>query len=264
MNRGINLERRDGIGLVWINSPETANAVDHELGGEMLRVLTEISVDDSLGAVVLTGKGRTFSAGANVRSIKEALDSEPDSPRSRIMEKLVAPLLAVVALIADMPQPVVAAVNGPAAGGGLSLALACDLVVASDQAFFDPAYIRLGLPPVGGMTCLLPRLAGPKLAAEILLSAQPVSAARALETGLINRTVPAEQLLDEAIEMAVRLAKMPREAVRRTKRLLRSGSSCSLDSQMEREKAYMLECADTDEHRHIMDGLIRRLSSRAF
>jgi len=252
------LERRGPVGLIRLNSPETSNSMDLDLGGAMFRILEEAARDQALRSVVLTGQGRTFSAGANIKAMRSEVTKNPNLTPSQVLKGFIEVFNRAAALIFEMDKPVVAAVNGTAAGGGLALALACDIIFASPSARFDPAYVRMGLVPVGGMSAIIPQLAGRKLAAEFLFLARPIDAAEARAMGLINRVTAPDEVLPEAMKLAQVLAEKPRQSIARTKKLLNQADFSDLAKQMEREAVHLRACADTPEHRTIVEAFVKK------
>jgi 2-(1,2-epoxy-1,2-dihydrophenyl)acetyl-CoA isomerase len=205
--------------------------------------------------VVLTGAGRMFCAGGDLGAFAGAGDGVP-----ALLKQITAHLHVAVSRFARMRAPVVAAVNGPAAGAGLSLVCAADLAVASDAAEFTLAYTQVGLAPDGSSTWFLPRLVGTRRALELMLTNRTLSAAEALEMGLVNRVVPAASLLAEAEALAARLASGATEAFGAVKRLLLLSASQSLESQMEWEARAI---ADTARTRDGAEGIAAFLAKRA-
>jgi 2-(1,2-epoxy-1,2-dihydrophenyl)acetyl-CoA isomerase len=249
-------ENIEGVGMIRLNATETANAMDLELGEALLAMLKAAESDPEIKVVVLTGNGSTFSAGANFKAIKRELAENPDQTPDMILYRFVGAFNKAAMVMIGMKKPTMAAVNGTAAGGGLALALACDLVVASDQARFDPVYVRLGLTPMGGMTGLLPVLLGPKKAAEFLFMAKPISAMKADQMGLINVVVSHEDLMDRVLETARRIMAHPGEGVGRTKRLL-WGDPEALEKRMDDEAEALRCCVQAQETRAIWDALLK-------
>lgn len=249
-------ENVDGVGVIRLNAPETANAMDLEIGEALLAALTTAESDPAIKVVVLTGNGRTFSAGANFKAIKRELAKNSGQTADMIFYRFVGAFHKAVAMMIGMQKPTMAAVNGTAAGGGLALALACDLVVASDQARFDPVYVRLGLVPMGGLTGLLPMLLGPKHAMEFLLMAKPVSAMRAEKMGLVNVVVAHEDLLDRTLYSARKIMNHPGNGVGQTKRLL-WGSPQDLEKRLTEEAEALRQCSQAPETKAIWDALLK-------
>lgn len=210
------LESRDGAVLtISMNRPDRLNAINPALTYALRDSLARAADDDSVRAVVLTGSGRGFCAGGDLAFLR-------DARKRNSMEEAVAMLAAASELIlslAGMPKPVVAAVNGPAAGAGMNIALACDLRIASENATFGQTFIKLGLYPDFGGTFFLPRMAGTARAAELLWSGEMFSAKDAERLGLVNRVVEPDILMGEAATLAAQLAvgaPIPTRAIKRT------------------------------------------------
>lgn len=194
---------RDGVALLTLNRPHALNALDYALIDRLMDRLDRIEADDGVHAVVLTGAGRAFSAGAD---IKEFSGSVGRGPAAAVREFLRRGQ-AMTARLEAFPKPVIAAVNGLAYGGGCEITEAAHLAVAAEDALFAKPEIALAMPPTFGGTQRLPRLAGRKRALELLLTGDPFPAARALEIGLVNQVVPAAELLPAAFALARRIAR---------------------------------------------------------
>jgi 2-(1,2-epoxy-1,2-dihydrophenyl)acetyl-CoA isomerase len=195
----------------------------------------------------LTGSGRAFCSGGDLREMKAMGDRE-----GNIEAFLDSPLKAlhdVILLIRETPMPFVAAVNGVCAGAGTNFALACDLVLAADDATFNEAFVRIGLSPDCGGTFFLPRAIGEKLAAEMFMTGETVSAERAARFGMINRVVPADNLMTEALLTAHKLAAGPTASIGRIKRMLNASFSNDLAAQLELEHQCQLESGRGDDFR---------------
>jgi len=219
-DRTVLVERpTDGVGLVTLNRPDNGNGVVPELARELMAAFTELEEDADMRAVVLTGAGKHFSAGADLFALHDYLDKELAVRQEPYNARVLFP---VTQKIAGSRLPVIAAVNGSATAGGLDLALACDLRVASSAAKFGETYVKLGLAPANGGCWFLPRLVGSGKAAELALTGDIISAAEALEIGLVNRVVAPEELIPEALALAGRIAANPWRAVEATKQVLRS------------------------------------------
>ena len=236
----ITLERRDGVATLTLNRPDAANSIDVPLGRDLMHAAIECDDDPDVRAVVLTGAGRMFCAGGDLRSFADA------GPKiaSRLKE-LTAYLHAAISRLTRMDAPVVAAVNGMAAGAGFSLAIAADLVVASEAAGFVMAYTQAGLVPDGSSTFFLPRRIGDRRARELMLTNRRLSAAEALEWGLVNQVVAADQLLPTATKLAGALAAGPTRAYGAVKALLNESFEHGLEAQMELESRAIAGAAIT-------------------
>src|SRR3989442_15128883 len=219
------VERDGPVATTRPNNPARLNAPAPTLTAELLETLEEFGSDPEVRAIVLTGEGRGFSAGADLSTLQEPyLKGE----RPKLSFFLKEGYNKLIPLLAETPKPVIAAINGVAAGAGVSLALACDLRVASDEASFSMAFVRIGLIPDAGSNYLLPRAVGMAKALELALLSEKVDAQAALEAGLVNRVVPADQLEAEAHALAAKLAALPTAAIALTKKMLMEASRLSL------------------------------------
>ncbi|MFI0983816.1 enoyl-CoA hydratase/isomerase family protein [Streptomyces exfoliatus] len=213
----------NGVSWITLNRPEAMNAVTWDQRERIIALLAEASADPGVRAVVVTATGRGFCAGADLRGAPAAGGDRVAGDVARMI-RLGAQRF--VGAVMDCEKPVIAAVNGTAAGIGAHLAFACDLVLAADSARFVEVFVRRGLVPDGGGAYLLPRLIGPQRAKELMFFGDGVSAAEARELGLVNRVVPAEDLEKTAREWAERLAQGPTRALALTKQLV----NASLDT----------------------------------
>jgi 2-(1,2-epoxy-1,2-dihydrophenyl)acetyl-CoA isomerase len=224
-----------GIAYLALNRPEALNAITPAQRDCLIALLADASADPSVRAVVLTGTGRGFCAGADLRGGGASVGDERVAGDVARVIRLGAQRL--IAAVLDCEKPVIAAVNGTAAGLGAHLALACDLVLAAESARFIEVFVRRGLVPDGGGAYLLPRLIGPQRAKELMFFGDAVSAADAERLGLVNRVVPDEELEKTARDWAERLATGPTRALALTKQLV----NASLDS--DRTTAFAAEAA---------------------
>ena len=217
-----------GIATITLDRPEALNALTIPMKTELLAAFRAIGRDRSVRAVVLTGTGRAFCAG---QDLKERLEPDPTPLAVEVRERYNPIIRAMRAL----PQPIVGAINGVAAGAGASIAFACDLRIAAEGASFVLAFGRIGLVPDSGATWFLPRLVGPAKAAEMALLGSTMSAADAERFGLVVKVVPAESLAGEARATAARLAELAPLALAHTKRALDRGWSVELEDALEDE-----------------------------
>ncbi|MEV0195412.1 enoyl-CoA hydratase-related protein [Nonomuraea sp. NPDC050691] len=234
----------DAVATITLDRPEAMNSLTAEVKTALLEALRRAAGDDGARAVLLTGSGRAFCAGQDLREHADNL--EAGRGLAGTVREHYNPM---VELITTMPKPVVAAVNGVAAGAGASLAFACDLRVASEKAKFALAFSGIGLAPDSGASWTLQRLVGAGRAAELMLLGEPLDAARALELGLVTRVVPPDDMLKTAAELAVRLAQGPTLAYAATKRALVYAATRSLPEALEMEAVLQDECAATQDHR---------------
>jgi 2-(1,2-epoxy-1,2-dihydrophenyl)acetyl-CoA isomerase len=214
-----------------LNRPEALNAWNEQLGLDLLDGVTKVAEDDAIRALLITGAGRGFSSGADLKEQRGAGEDGLPDLSSRLTE-IYHPIITG---LREMPKPVVAAVNGPAVGIGCSLALAADLIVAADSAYFMLAFVNIGLVPDGGSTAFLPARIGYARAAEMAMLGERVPAAQALDWGLINSVVPDETLEAEAGDLLKKLANGPTRSYAGAKRLLNRRMYADLAGQLEAE-----------------------------
>lgn len=195
-----------GIGVITLSDPSTLNAAGLDLMAELTAAFNELAYGDKARAIVLTGEGRGFCSGANLSGGPSARATDTSTGPNQALLNTFNPFVSAVR---KSPKPLVAAVNGVAAGVGVSLALACDLAVAAESAYFLLAFRRIGLVPDGGATWMLPRLVGKARAMELMLLGEKLPAKTAVEWGLINKCVPDAQLMDAAMQYARALADGP-------------------------------------------------------
>ncbi len=223
------------VGTLTLARPEALNAMSPEMIGELTTMAAWLADRAQLRALVITGEGGAFSAGGDVNSFREGLERD-DIDLPSMVRRGADMLHQAIVDLRRIPYPVVGAINGPAAGAGFSLALMCDIRIASEAAIFAVAYGRIGAAPDGGMTYFLPRVIGPGRAIELLLEDPNLSAADALERGLVFRVVPADALMDEAYVLAADLAKRAPHYVSMCKRLVASSLDNSLADHLQLER----------------------------
>jgi len=233
----VNYYRRGAAAKIELNRPDRLNAWNEPLSRDLLAALTEAAGDQDVRAVLITGAGRGFSSGADLRAGGE--HTTGDSIYARLTERYHP----VMVTIRQMPKPVVSAVTGAAAGIGLSLALVCDLVVASESAFFLLAFVNIGLVPDGGSSLLVPSRVGFTRAVEMAMLGERVGASQALEWGLINRVWPDDEFAARADELVARLADGPTGSYAGTKRQLNRWLYERMDAQLEFEAQIQREMA---------------------
>jgi 2-(1,2-epoxy-1,2-dihydrophenyl)acetyl-CoA isomerase len=236
------VERSGGVLVLTLNRPSRLNALDDELLIALSVALQAARDDDGVRAVLITGAGRGFCAGADLSGGEFAAADRGATVR-RHLQTLYAP---VIIAIRELEKPVVAAVNGVAAGAGMSIALACDFRVCAESAYFLQAFVRIGLVPDAGSTFFLPRLVGMAKAAELAMLGERVPAAEALRIGLANQVVPDDSLLPAAGELAGRLARGPR-SLGLIKRALNLSLSSDLHTQMGHEEDLQALAAGSED-----------------
>jgi 2-(1,2-epoxy-1,2-dihydrophenyl)acetyl-CoA isomerase len=225
-------EQDGGIGRLTLNRPETLNAWNSEFGGEMKQVIQGEAAEPSVRALIITGEGRAFSSGAD---LKAGFKPHPDDGMPDIRFNLHELYHPVIVGVRRLEKPVVAAVNGPAVGIGCSLALACDLVLAAESAYFGLAFVNIGLMPDGGSTLFVPAAVGKARAFQMALLGERVPAERALEWGLVNYVYPDDRLAEEADALVEQLAGGPTRSYASAKRALNQMIYPNLDEQLELE-----------------------------
>lgn len=236
------IERQGTVLTVTMNRPKVLNVLDETLADALIAAFEPIAADSDIRAVVLAGAGRSFMAGGDLSRFHADLAGAPATAGL-----LIDRFHALMRLIKALPQPVVAAVQGPVAGGGVGLALACDMVVAAQGASFLSAYTKLGTNPDGGTTWSLARLLGPRRALEFVLFNEPIDADTALRLGLVNRVVPDGELAGAAQALAERLSQCSVGANRASKALIQAAMEGSFDAQLDLEKrAFMANAATAD------------------
>ena len=253
----LEIERRGAVAVLALNRPESRNAIDDELREEIPRVLDELAGDRELRAVVLTGRGTAFCAGGDVKSMDKRLENSED--RIAIdgwrRQKRTA---ALVQQVREFDRVMIAAVNGPAMGLGMDLALACDFIVAAPEARFASAFIKRGLIPDGGSMYFLPRRIGMQRAKELMYSGRTVDAAEAIEIGLADQAAPAGAALDAAVEYAARFTNSSPAAIGLMKGIL----DRSFESQPEQVAQLGGEAQaiayTTAEHREAVAAFLKR------
>lgn len=244
---------KDGIAHLTLNRPEALNSINLELSKDLMQAVLECDEDPRIRAVVLSGNGRLFCAGGDLKTFTTQRERLPC-----YVKEVTTYLHAAVSRLTRMDPPVVAAVHGFAVGAGMSLALACDLVIAAETASFSVAYTRVGLTPDGSMSYFLPRLIGLKRALELTLTNRTLSAQEALDWGLVTRVVPDGKLLSEANALAIQLAAGPAKALGAAKRLMQKGSNETLETEMENETQTIAGIARTSDTHEAIRAFIEK------
>jgi 2-(1,2-epoxy-1,2-dihydrophenyl)acetyl-CoA isomerase len=258
MYETVNLERRDGVAWITLNRPDALNAWNKQLGVDLLAAVRGAAEDDEVRAVVVTGAGRAFSSGADLKGgFEPTPEGHPDVHTP--LTELYHPIMVA---IRQMPKPVVAAVNGPAVGIGCSLALACDLLVAKESAYLLLAFVNIGLVSDGGSSLFIPARAGFTRAAEMALLGERIPAARAMEWNLVNRVV-ADDAFDEEVEaLAARLAAGPTRSYAGTKRQLNAWLFGRMEEQLALEADIQQEMAASGDFREGVMAFVEKREAR--
>lgn len=235
-------ERNGNVGIITLNRPDALNSTNDQMYKELNGLIADIAADDDVRCVILTGAGRGFCAGADVRGMDPNMKLLARRARHRgILRNVLRPL-------ADLEKPVIAAVNGVAVGAGFNIALACDILIASDTAMFSQIFTKLALVPDLGGLYFLTRVVGLNKAKELCFTAKKISAEEAHELGIVNHVVPADELMAKALEMATEIAAGPPVSLSMIKNLLNKSSNASLDQMLEYESYAQTLAYTTADH----------------
>ena len=244
------------VATIRMDNAAKLNALSPTLTSELMEALASLGRDPAVRAIVLTGEGRGFSAGADLGALQEPYMR---GERPKLSGFLRAGYNKLIPMITEAPKPVIAAINGVVAGAGISLALACDVRIASEEASFSTAFVKIGLIPDAGSCYFLPRAIGMPKALELAITGDKIDAATALRLGLVNRVVPPDRVQVEAHELAARLATMPTTAIALIKKAFAATSRLSLAESMELEAELQDEAGATDDH---IEGVLAFLQKR--
>jgi len=254
MSNSILTQQHENILEIAINRPDVYNALNLDVMVMLSDALASAATDDAVKGVVLTGKGKAFCAGGDLKWISQQSDDAGST-----LHRLAPQFHMAITEIRHMGKPVVAAINGIAAGGGFSLALACDFRVMAESTMLRQAYTSSGLSIDGGGTFALPRLVGLARALEIAAFDQPISSAQALAWGLVTKVVPDDKVMDEALSMLQGLAKSALHSFAWSKRLLTESLNNTLETQLELERQGISDCA---RHPNGQEGIKAFLENR--
>ena len=241
-------ERRGHVGLVTLNRPEVLNALSPELMSELVPSLEALDVDPEIRCLVLTGSDKAFAAGADISHMATA------STATMWQDNMIG----VWDRIAALKTPIIAAINGYALGGGCEIALMCDLIIAGETAQFGQPEVSIGVIPGAGGSQRLLRVLGKALTSELVLTGRRFSAQEALQWGLINKVVPVEQLLDEAIAMAETIAQKPPIAIQMAKAAIREGLESGLSPALSHERTLFYSLFGTDDQKEGMQAFLEK------
>lgn len=257
-------ELADGVATVTLNKPDKRNALGDILTPALRAVLLTVEEDARCGAVVVTGAGRAFCAGGDVSGMgggKRRANTPAPSEQDAI-EALVHKQETLTLRLHELAKPTIAALPGPAAGAGLSIALACDLRIMADSAFVTTAFAAIGLSGDYGGSWLLTRLVGPALAKELYMTARRISAEECLALGMVNRVVPFDELQDTAHELAKQIANGPRTAIGTMKRNINRAIDSDLQTNLALEAEGMVRCSRTADHREAVQAFMQKRPPR--
>ncbi|MBX6377559.1 MAG: enoyl-CoA hydratase [Clostridia bacterium] len=253
----VEVEREGRVARLFLNRPDKLNAINRQLGRDVKAAMAELDADPDVGAVVLSGRGRAFCAGGDLEELL-SLDGVPAEAAREYMRALQG----MVTAITRSSKPVIGAVNGYAFGAGFSLAMACDLILASDQARFSQAFVRVGAVPDLGSMFFLPRLIGPLKAKELIFTGRTLDAAEALGMGLLNAVVPHDALMARAMELAAQVASGPAPALRLAKAIINQIDAEDLERVLDREAYAQAFCFQSPDHKEGLAAFFEKRQPR--
>lgn len=242
-------ERKEGIGRITLNRPEVLNASNDKMGVELHAALKEFEKDEAIRCLILTGTGRAFCSGEDIAGFKA---------RSSIGELLRRKYHPIVLTMRNMEKPIIARLNGIAAGGGASLALACDIRIASENASLKFAFIGMGLVPDAGSSYFLTQLVGPGRALELAMTGRTIGASEAATLGLVNKVVLASELDNTVDELAQQLATGPTRALGLSKRLINQVATLNLQEALETEATSQEIAGRTSDHQEAVEAFLQK------
>ncbi len=252
-NTTVDLEIRDGVAHITLNRPQAMNSINLDLARDFMYATLECDEQPGVRAVLISGNGKMFCSGGDLKTFASKGEALP-----HYLKEVTTYLHAAMSRLTRMQAPVIAAVHGSAAGAGLSLACACDFVLASDDAKFTMAYTRVGLVPDGSSTYFLPRIVGLRRALDLTLTNRVLSAAEAMQLGIVTRIVGGAELLGDACSLATDLAQGPTQAYGAAKRLLHAGWTGTLETQMELETRAIADIARSADTREGIAAFIEK------
>lgn len=251
-NYYVNLSIKNHVGIVTLNRPEAGNAIDLQMAKELMDVAIFCSESEKIRAVMITGSGNKFSVGGDLKSFAQ------EENISEHLKKVTSFLHQAISHFVRMKKPFIGAVNGIAAGAGMSLVCACDMAYASEEAKFVMAYNRIGLTPDGSGSYYLPRIVGMKRALELMYTNRLLYAKEANEWGIINQVVPEDQLFEAVFDLAKSLANGPMKAYGETKNLFYNSLEGSLESQLIKESLLIAERTSSQEGREGISAFLEK------
>lgn len=248
----ISKEIKGKVAILTLNRPEVFNSFNREMALQLQKELDSCEADSGVRAIVITGNGKAFSAGQDLKEVT----SKKDNPGfKKILEEHYNP---IIKRIRNIEKPIIAAVNGVAAGAGANIALACDIVVASENASFIQAFSKIGLVPDSGGTYFLPRLVGFQKGTALMMLGDKVDAKEAERIGMLYKVFPSETFMEEVHNLASILSNMPTKALGLTKRLLNQSITANLDEQLAQEGKLQIESAQSEDYAEGVDAFVNK------
>jgi 2-(1,2-epoxy-1,2-dihydrophenyl)acetyl-CoA isomerase len=251
-NNSIEIRIENKVAWITLNRPEVFNSFNREMALLLQKTLDNCNADAAIRAIVITGNGKAFCAG---QDLKEVTDPELNPGFRKILEEHYNPIIQKIRTI---EKPIIAAVNGVAAGAGANIALACDIVVTTDHASFIQAFSKIGLIPDSAGTFFLPRLIGFQRATALMMLGDKVTAAEALNMGLIYKILPVAFFEEETMELAITLANMPTKALGLTKRLLNQSMTNNLEQQLALESDLQIEASSSNDYKEGVTAFVEK------
>ncbi len=253
----LEVDTQDGITLLTMNRPDARNALSLEMRAALKDALHDIEADDAVRCVVLRGAGSHFMAGGDIKSMAEIVQKEPEERRKQFVLR-IHDLHPVMFAMRRMPKPILASVRGAAAGAGVSVAAACDLVIAAEDAFFTLAYCNIGTSPDGSSSFHLPRAIGIKRSLEMAMLGDRVDAQTAADWGLVNMVVPTDEIESRTMEVAQRLAHGPTHVYGNVKRLFYRSLENEFESQLQLEGELFADCASREDFKEGVTAFVEK------
>lgn len=250
------IEDQGAVRILTMNRPERLNALNEALKDELTAALGQAAEDDSVGAVVLTGSGRAFCAGADLASFKEMFEEGEKGKVAQFTE------LEFPQAFMGFPKPLIAAINGPAVGWGFTVSLSCDMRLISSRAGMICGFVRVGVTPEFGSSFLLPRIIGLGRTMELVLTARELGAQEAKDWGLVSQVCEPDELLPAAVRTAGLIASYPAPALRLAKKILRHGAGSSLEQTLGYEAAIFREAMATPEHYQAVQDMVAAIAAK--
>ncbi|RXR33143.1 2-(1,2-epoxy-1,2-dihydrophenyl)acetyl-CoA isomerase [Flavobacterium piscinae] len=252
MTNSIELKINNKVAFISLNRPDVFNSFNREMALSLQKTLTDCSNDNSIRAIVITGNGKAFCAG---QDLKEVTDPDLNPGFRKILEEHYNPIIQKIRTI---EKPIIAAVNGVAAGAGANIALACDIVLASENASFIQAFSKIGLIPDSAGTFFLPRLIGFQKASALMMLGDKVSALEAEQLGMVYKVIAAESFLEEVTKLAETLSEMPTKAIGLTKRLLNQSMTNNLENQLALESDLQIEASSSNDYKEGVTAFVEK------